>query len=298
MPRLFTIFLAIALATIPAFAAVTPGHKAMVLGTGGSPYGFVEFVPSNYLSAPSSTYPLVIFLHGAALRGPGTDPKALWIAGTTHGPSKLIKNGTTWFEDEKCIVLSPQSPVWWESEKIDAFITFALARYRIDTNRIYLTGVSMGGGGTWSYVATHGQRIAACMPIAGAAPAGAAARFRNVPTWAFHAWGDPTVPRTTSIDWCNNIAGVVRGGTPTNLLANYPATGAGKPAATPLTANFTAAEGWLWSAGSNGRDARIGKHPKLTLYTDALHDSWTRTYEDRAVWTWLFAQVRPRTSNG
>ncbi len=271
-------------------AAVSPGHRAIVKDTDGAPYGFVEFVPTTY--SGSSVHPLVIFLHGAGEKNAGTDATATWNNATTHGPNKLIKNGTDWFEQEGAIVVSPVTPDWWNPALVDTFVTWLVARYRIDTARIYVTGISMGGGGTWSYMSAHGDRIAACIPICGAAGAGNPTKFEDVPTWSFHAWGDGTVSRTNSIDWSNRIAAFYLGlGTnaATDVLAGYPhvSGNANNAASQTMTALFSTS--WAWVAGV---DHTTAPKLKMTLYTDGSHDSWTRTYADKAVWDWLFSYAQ------
>lgn len=273
-------------------AAVAPGHRAVVKDTDGSPYGFAEYVPDSYDDSTTSLHPLVIFLHGVGEQDAGTDATQVWNKATAHGPNKLIKNGSTRFATEGAIVVSPVSPVWWNASTINTFVDFLFTRYRIDPDRFYVTGLSMGGGGTWAYVSGYGDRVAATIPICGAAGAGNPTKFANVPVWAFHAWGDGTVTRNNSIGWCNRIAAFLDGqGTSamTDLLAGYPHSGGNtsNAATETMTARFSTA--WSWVSGS---DASTAPRVKLTLYTDSSHDSWTRTYNNPEVWNWLFSFER------
>lgn len=68
-----------------------------------------------------------------------------------------------------CIVISPQVPdgAWWDSEILDALIDHILETYPIDSNRIYVTGLSMGGYGTWDVITKYPERFAAAIPICG-----------------------------------------------------------------------------------------------------------------------------------
>ncbi len=293
VPTILSVFvsvIALILCSTTLSAAVTPGHRAVVKGTDSAPYGFVEFIPTTY--SGSSTHPLVLFLHGAGERNPGTDSTAVWDNGTRHGPSKLIKNGTTWFQDQNAIVLSPIAQYSWDIATIDSFVTWALAHYRINPARVYVTGVSLGGGGTWAYVSAHGDRVAACIPICGSTGAGDPTKFAGVPTWSFHAWGDTTVSRTNSIGWSNRIAAFLLGQGPnaaTNVLAGYPHLNGNTSNAASQTMTALFNTSWVWTAGVN---ATTTPKLKMTLYTDGSHDSWTRTYADKAVWDWLFSYTR------
>jgi len=222
----------------------------------------------------------------------------VWDNGTKHGPSKLIKNGTTWFQDKSAIVLSPIAQYSWDTGTIDTFVTWALAHYRIDPARVYFTGVSLGGGGTWAYVRANGDRVAACIPICGSTGAGDPTKFAGVPTWSFHAWGDTIVSRTNSISWSDRIAAFLSGqGTnaATNVLAGYPHVGGNtsRAASQTMTALFNTS--WIWTAGV---DSTTAPKLKMTLYTDGSHDSWTRTYADKAVWDWLFSYRRGGSTPG
>ena len=259
------------------------------LGSTDAPYGFVEYVPPGYAASPGQKYAAVVFLHGAGEQGNGTTE--LYDDMTKHGPAKLIKNGSTYFADSGLLVFSPQSPTWWNAGTLHAFLGHLFATYRIQPERLYLTGISMGGGGSWDYVASHGGRLAAVLPICGASSPGDGSAFVGTPVWAFHAWGDPTVTRNNSIGWVDHIAEVLLGGGSSEVMADYPHQNGdtGQPAAETMTAAFDGAA-WAWSPGAEA----TGSAPvRLTMYTDASHDSWTRTYDEPTVWSWLTAQQLP-----
>jgi predicted peptidase len=69
-----------------------------------------------------------------------------------------------------------------------------LADYRVDPDRVYLTGLSMGGFGTWDWACQHADRFAAIAPMCGGGNAGLAHRLKNLPVWVFHGEADPVVP--------------------------------------------------------------------------------------------------------
>lgn len=266
-----------------------------------APYGFVEYLPAAYAEEPERSFPLIMFLHGAGEKGSGTDfgtppnhtDTNLWKKVTKHGPHKLIKNSShelsSYFDDHDVIVLSPQEPSWWNPDKLDQFMRWALERYRIDEDRIYVTGLSMGGAGTWSYGRSYGERVAAVVPICGANGPTDTDAYNTIAVWAFHAYGDGTVSRNNSINWVNHIAGERSGGDATNVMSadggydpeNDP------PAGGDRTAEWTAFMQWRWM---DGVPDTAGYGPMLTLYPDGSHDSWTRTYNRRVVWDWLLSQ--------
>jgi predicted peptidase len=80
-----------------------------------------------------------------------------------------------------------------------------VSRYNVDTERIYLTGLSMGGYGTWTLAAAYPQRFAAIAPICGGGERYMADKFKNVPVWAFHGAKDNVVPPVKSEEMVNAI---------------------------------------------------------------------------------------------
>ena len=132
-------------------------------------------------------WPLLVFLHGAGERG--SDINKVKV----HGPPKLVESDPNF----KFIVLSPQCPTgsWWDPETLKVLIDEIEAKYPVDSNRIYLTGLSMGGFGTWALAAHQPNRFAAIAPICGG---GDAVRhtyvIKDIPTWVFHGAKDNVVP--------------------------------------------------------------------------------------------------------
>lgn len=133
-------------------------------------------------------WPLMLFLHGAGERGDDLNKVKV------HGPPKLVEQG----KELPFIVVSPQCPtnVWWP-EKLDTLTTLLdeiEANYRVDKDRIYLTGLSMGGFGTWSLACHQPERFAAIAPVCGGGQWFLANRLKDVPVWAFHGGKDSVVP--------------------------------------------------------------------------------------------------------
>lgn len=177
---------------------------------------YYEYLPQGYSPSGSQKYPLMIFVHGSGETGDGSPSQISRVL--RNGPPKLISQGifpnsfSVKGQTFKFIVLSPQFTIWPDDINIDDIINYAIKNYDIDTSRIYLTGLSMGGGVVWQYAGDdigYGRRIAAIVPIAGASwPA----YFRceniaaaNIAVWATHNNGDPTVPSFYTTDYVNTI---------------------------------------------------------------------------------------------
>ena len=141
-------------------------------------------MPKDYDQKES--WPLLLFLHGVGERGDNLDRVKF------HGPPKLIAAG----KEFPFIVVSPQCPGdrWWKPEDLSALLDEIVGKYKVDKDRIYVTGLSMGGFGTWSLAAFSPDRFAALVPICGGGDPNTAARLAHVPIWVFHGAKDPVVP--------------------------------------------------------------------------------------------------------
>jgi len=206
-------------------------------------YDYLLYLPDGY-GSEGERWPLVLFLHGAGERGDDLEKVK------KHGPPKLVAQGRSL----PFILVSPQVPEgqWWDTGALDALLDHVLETFAVDEDRVYLTGLSMGGAGAWSLAIRSPERFAAVVPICGAGLDLYRGRQRltRVPIWAFHGAQDTVVP----IDLTRLIVESVRKG---------------------------------------------GGHVKFTVYPDAGHDVWTRTYEDPELWEWLLNQRRtPVTGAG
>ncbi|HYG17849.1 MAG TPA: dienelactone hydrolase family protein, partial [Ohtaekwangia sp.] len=163
--------------------------------------GYLEYLPADYASS-GKLYPAIIFLHGSGERGTGSPADLDKV--TAQGPPKLIKGGhkmcfTVNGVTECFIVLSPQTNKWsWKNVTVP-FVQYALQMYRIDPDRIYVTGLSMGGEGTWfaaSYADNTPNYFAAIAPMAGRAAVvdGTNVALKKIPVWAFHGDADTAIP--------------------------------------------------------------------------------------------------------
>jgi len=141
-------------------------------------------LPEKYESKES--WPVLLFLHGAGERGDDLELVK------KHGPPKLIEAGKKF----PFIVVSPQCPKdrWWEPIELVALLDEIESKYKVDPDRIYVTGLSMGGFGTWRLAFYAPERLAAIAPICGGGEIYWAKRFAHLPVWVFHGAKDKGVP--------------------------------------------------------------------------------------------------------
>ena len=175
-------------------------------------YKYLLYLPPTYNTDASATWPLMIFLHGSGQTGTNLDVVA------AAGPTLLIEQG----RDFPCVVISPQTPVaFWDPVAVEAFIKDRVKEYRIDPNRVYVTGLSMGGYGTWDLAERSPDSYAAIMPLCGGGDPTQAYKLRDLPVWAFHGSLDATVPVARTQEMIDGIRQA--GGNP--LLTIYPNLG-------------------------------------------------------------------------
>lgn len=188
------------LCTLTASAQQVP--KSLT-ASNGQFIGFLQYTPTDYNSNPTTKYPLIISLHGIGERGNGTT-ELQNVAGI--GVAGAIKNGHTmtftWNgKKETFLVLSPQLDRKygnWQDFYVEEMINYAKNNLRIDENRIFLTGLSLGGGGTWHYAGSslaNAKKLAAIGVCCGTCQNLTWSNMTNanLPIWAFHAQDDATV---------------------------------------------------------------------------------------------------------
>lgn len=153
---------------------------------------FLLWLPSGYKHDKSKTYPLLIFLHGAGERGDNLELVK------KNGPPSFIENRP----DFPFIMVSPQCPAdqWWNTADLQVMLEKLKHKYRIDPTRIYLTGLSMGGFGTWAWACSYPNQFAAIAPVCGGGDVQFARELKNTPVWAFHGDADPVVPVQRTIE--------------------------------------------------------------------------------------------------
>jgi len=145
--------------------------------------------PVSYTQT-TDRWPLILFLHGSSERGQDLN---------------LVKNyGPSWLAEQRegfpFVVLAPQCPQeeeWADNPDIlVALLDDIFKKYRIDQDRVYLTGTSMGGKGTWYLASCHPEYFAAIAPLAAkpSIPDAWKKQFISMPIWAFHGGRDPICP--------------------------------------------------------------------------------------------------------
>lgn len=198
---------------------------------------YILSLPASYNEEDQKELPLILFLHGMGERG--NDLELV----KRHGPLKSTEKQSFPF-----ILLAPQCPLelrysTWELylDDLITLIDHISTVYRVDAQRIYVTGLSMGGYGTWELAKKYPDRFAAAAPICGGGSIEGIERLKDVPVWAFHGAKDDVVPLEESEKMVHALQDV-------------------------------------------------GGNAKLTVYPDATHDSWTETYNNPHLYSWLLKQ--------
>jgi len=205
---------------------------------------YLLFLPADYSRKSGKTWPLILFLHGAGERG--TDPRKVAI----HGPFKYVEE----HPDFPFVLVGPQCPEGklWSNDILLEVLDEIIQKYKINLGRIYLTGMSMGGYGTWNLGLTSPERFAAIAPICGGAEMISLSltsrerpqELKNLPVWAFHGAKDPVV----LVEESERMIEALK---------------------------------------------KVGnKDVKLTVYPDAGHNSWTKTYDNPELYDWFLQHER------
>lgn len=234
-----------------------------------NPNEFLDFsdptVPGRLYVPPEAATsteprPLILFLHGAGETG-------------SNNGAQVNGNIDNLFDEAKergAFLYAPQATSFnWTStartstvmNKIDE----AIGMYNIDPDRLYVTGLSMGGGGTWNMYNRFDDRFAAAVPIAAVSPATDFDPNNLVgkPSWAFHARNDGTVPSTASRGVVNQVLGAASAGTLTFPATNNPA----------ITVRYT-------------NDA-VGMN--FTEFSLGGHGIWGPVYDRPDLYEWMFS---------
>lgn len=173
--------------------------------------GFYEALPAAYDSSDKN-FPLLVFLHGGGELGTGESQLPLVLKNAVPKllnekkfPESFTVDGKTF----SFIVISPQFKEWPEPNDVKSVIDYARENYRVDSHRIYLAGLSMGGGATWRTAAYYGRELAAIVPICGAEWADSTEAKKiaaaDIPIWAFHNRDDSAVTYKSTTRYINII---------------------------------------------------------------------------------------------
>lgn len=217
-------------------------------------------VPASYATEPDKPRPLILFLHGAGESG-------------TNNTSQIngnIDNLLAAAKSRDAFLYAPQTNSGWTSNTVltrtMAQIDRAIADRSVDPNRIYLTGLSMGGGGAWNFLNAFADRFAATVPICAVTPTSTfqPGNIVDEPIWAFHGRNDSVVSPLASRLVVNSLLG--EAGEP---LPAYPAL------------NDFAAD---FHYDSHSLDLQY------TEYRTGDHGIWPRVYNTPALYDWMFSQ--------
>ena len=165
----------------------SPGKQRECIFEQTARLGYLLFLPRGYGTDPEEKWALILFLHGAGERG--NDLKLV----KKHGIPKIVEQQP----DLPFVVVSPQCPdeTMWRDHHLalKGLLDEVVVDYAVDVSRIYLTGLSMGGYGTWSLAATYPELFAAIAPICGGGFPDFVRELKDVPVWAFHGAEDDVV---------------------------------------------------------------------------------------------------------
>ncbi len=164
-------------------------HLAVELKDTEAPFGYYIYKPEGY-AKDGPEYPLLIFLHGWS-PNLGNEPLENVLSG---GPPRLIESNS-WNPKFPFLVVSPQLKTnYWPPFTLHTFISYLKEKYQVNADRIYLTGLSLGGGGCWYYVGeVDDHYVAAIVPISASGAPHLIENLSKVPIWAFHGGLDGTV---------------------------------------------------------------------------------------------------------
>jgi poly(3-hydroxybutyrate) depolymerase len=193
----------------------SPLTNAIVTDVNSNCAGYYEVLPSLY-KLTTKTYPLILFIHGIGELGTGVG--RLTCCGIPYWASKklfpadFLVNG----QHFSYVVMAPQFKQRPSPAEMQNCIDYAVKKYRVDPSRIYIAGLSMGGGSTWDYSAVYGQNVAAAVPVCGgSAPTSALAASiasKNLPVWTISSTSDAVVP----VSWATNWVAWIKADNPLN----------------------------------------------------------------------------------
>ena len=161
-------------------------------------FGYVQYLPKDFDA--NKKYPLVFFLHGAGERGEDLD------AAMCHGYMKHVRESG---REYPFIFVAPQCPdgKYWGcyTESLLAFFDFLCDTLPIDKDRVYLTGLSMGGTGTWMLAMADPERFAAIAPVCGSGIYWNAGIIKDIPIFVYHGDCDEVVPISESMNMIKKV---------------------------------------------------------------------------------------------
>lgn len=185
---------------------------------------YYEYIPADY-NSNSDDYPIMFFFHGLGERG-NTEGDLTKVA--KNGPPLHVKNG----HEFPFILISPQLKTNlgnWPPNYMDEVVEHVLnSGLRIDLDRIYITGLSLGGGGAWFYAHSFPEKIAAVAPVCGSRNninKACNIAAENIPIWAFHGDADGVVPVNRTLNMVDAINACTPAISPEPIVTIYEGVG-------------------------------------------------------------------------
>ncbi|EAR01058.1 hypothetical protein FB2170_09811 [Maribacter sp. HTCC2170] len=162
-------------------------------------FNYYLYFPEDYEKKNQEKFPLLLFLHGGGESGESLDMM------NKNGPPKLIKDG----KDFPFLILAPQNPhkkKWWNTRAVIQLLDSVVAHNRVDVKRIYLTGLSRGGGAVWEMAVQYPSKFAAMAVVCGMAPLPYANWInKKLPIWVFHGDQDKVIPISESTNMVDKL---------------------------------------------------------------------------------------------
>lgn len=149
-------------------------------------YRYLLYKPASKQNGSTGKWPLLVFLHGRGERGNNLNLVK------KHGPAKIVEH-----KDLPFVIASPQCPrtdLRWDPKIVAGLVDELLTNHPVDPSRVYLTGLSQGGFGTWATAAEYPAKFAAIAPVCGGGKVEWAKKYGSLPIWNFHGDADNVVP--------------------------------------------------------------------------------------------------------
>jgi len=172
--------------------AKTPGGNSPLMAEKSKTYPYLAYLPDGYNKTNAKAWPLIIYLHGSSCKGNNLERLK------KYGPPFYLERGM----NVDAIVISPQCPSnknWTAGAWFESFYKELKDKYNIDPSRVYLTGMSLGGFGTWDIASRYPEYFAAIMPLCGGGQTRMVETLKDIPTWVFHGEVDKKVNLNRSV---------------------------------------------------------------------------------------------------
>jgi len=248
-------------------AQVTTGQQVIEEQTIDSIERYALYIPAGYNNEPTKKWPLMVTLHGTGgFADEPTQEENIAVLLSRHVVAE-IEAGSTRYDE--FIVLSPQATAgqWWKGADVNTLANLVITTYQIDTNRLIVTGQSMGGYGTYKTILNQPNKYAGAVPICPALKVSNVNEdlIDHMPIWIHHGDADPTVPYSRSVGFYNAFRALI-GGTETTNTGSI----IGTDYITKITGQI-----------------------RFSTYLGDNHVSWPETYARDEVIDWMYTQELP-----